>query len=662
MSVEIRRLLASVDENVRRDTVVMLAKPVEGMSRQDAVSALVGALKDPSWRVRKACVDTLLENYKSSEFLDSIEELLYEEGDAGARNSAIEAFIRLGHKASAHLVTAYATDNADVRKFIVDIAGEVRDGETMPMLIKALKDTDENVVASAIEHLGSLREPSALNALVEIIESGDTWTAFPAVEALGNIGDESNIPLLTSALEKKALREPALRAFGKLGGEAEVPVVAVHIGDKSRSVQYEALEALARMYRRGSSGRSIASALKESFGDSASDMMITLAGNPRENVRHAAILFLGLLRDEKSLLPLINMAKDDRSSVNIREAFIIIGTDSPESLLKIIQDRSAIETRFICDVMAEVASPMFIDVFLDLLSHDDGHVRSYAARGLANIGDIRAVTSLMDSLGDQYEDVQESVVRALVSLKEGINIDSLVSLLKNENPVLRRNSIMVLGALGTSHVVSTISFALKDDDVRVRRAVVKALSSIDLEAAYESLLGALADEDPWIRAAAAASIGQAGLDRYVNHIRVLLTDSDDMVRASACKALGLIGTQENISELKEHIDDENGFVSISAIEAIGSLGGNEAREILLGQLANPDQEIKRTALKALDGFHDVEDRLIVFLQDSDWATRVAAAEALCKHRKDFVLMSVEKALEEEQDPVVQKAFRECLDG
>jgi len=284
LSDEIRKLLASVDESVRRDTVVMLANPVEGLSRLDAVSALVGALKDPSWRVRKACVDTLLANYKPSEFLDSMVELLYEEGDAGARNSAMEAFIRLGHEASAHLVTAYDTDNADVRKFIVDVAGEVMDRDTVPMLIKALKDPDENVVASAVEHLGSIREPSALSALIEIIKSGDTWTAFPAVEALGNLGDESHIPLLVSVLENKALREPALRAFGKLGSEAEVPVVAGHIGDKSRSVQYEALDALAHIYRRGASGGSIAMALEETIGDSASDMMLTFAGNQRETL------------------------------------------------------------------------------------------------------------------------------------------------------------------------------------------------------------------------------------------------------------------------------------------------------------------------------------------------------------------------------------------
>ncbi len=662
MSIEIKKLLASVDENVRRDTVVMLSGPVEGMSRQDAMSALVGALKDPSWRVRKASVDTLIANYKPSEFLDSIEELLYEEGDAGARNSAIEVFIRLGHEASSHLVAAYDTDNADVRKFIVDIAGEVMDKVTVPMLIKALKDPDENVVASAVEHLGSIREPSALSALVEIIQSGDTWTAFPAVEALGNLGDESNIPLLISVLDNKALREPALRAFGKLGSEAEVPVVAAHIRDKSRSVQYEALDALAHMYRRGASGDSIARALKEDFGDSASDMMLKLAGSQKENVRDVAVLLLGLLGDERSLMPLIRMAKDDRSSASIREAVILITQDSPESLLKIIQGGNAIETRFISDVMSEVASAMFFETFLDLLSHDDGHVRSYAALGLANIGDVSAVKPLMDSLDDHYEDVQESVVHALVRLREGINMDSLVSLLKSDNPVLRRNAIMVLGALGTSHVVSTISFALKDDDVRVRRAVVNALSSIDLEAACEGLIGALADEDPWIRAAAAVSIGQAGLDRYVNHIRMLLTDSDDMVRAASCKAIGLIGTHENVSELKGLIDDENGFVSIAAIEAVGGLGGGQAREILLGQLSNPDKEIKRTALKALEGFHDVEDRLIVFLYDPDWATRAVAARALCKHRKDFVLKSIEKALEEEQDPVVRKAFMECLDG
>ena len=166
MRSDIRKLLESVDENVRHDTVVMLAKPVEGVSRLNAVAALIDAMKDPGWRVRKASVDTLLGHYESSEFLAGLEGLLFEEGDAGARNSAIEAFIRLGHEASSHLISAVETDNVDVRKFIVDIAGEVRDKDTVAMLIKALKDEDENVVASAVEHLGTMKEPSVRSALV----------------------------------------------------------------------------------------------------------------------------------------------------------------------------------------------------------------------------------------------------------------------------------------------------------------------------------------------------------------------------------------------------------------------------------------------------------------------------------------------------------------
>ncbi len=662
MISDIRILLSSVDENVRHDTVVMLAAPVEGVSREAAVSALVGALKDPSWRVRKASVDTLLENYKPSEFLAGIEELLYEEWDAGARNSAIEAFIRLGHEASAHLISAYETDNVDVRKFIVDIAGEIKDKDTVPMLIKALRDTDENVVASAVEHLGTIREPSVLKALVEIIRTGDVWTAFPAVEALGNIGDESNIPLMVSVVGNKALREPAIKAFGRLGGEAEVEVVVRYIADSSRSIQYEALDALARIYRRGASGRSIARALKDTYGENVSEMMLMHAKSTRDNVRHAAILFLGLLRDETSLLPLVQMANDEKVSLNVREALVIIGTDSPLLLSNLIQGRSTVETRFICDVMAEVSSSLYLDIFISLLKHDDGHVRSHAAQGLANIGDVRAVSALMSSLDDTYEDVQESVVHALICLKDGLDIDVLVSLLKDSNPVIKRNAVMVIGSVGTSHIVSTIVFTLKDDDVRVRLAVVKALASIGTKSAYESLLGALADEDPSIRSAAAMSFGKAGVDRYVNHVRILLADSDDMVRVSACKALGFIGSQEHVPELKDLLDDKNGFVIISAIEAIGNLGGDDAKEILLGQISSPDHEVKRTALKALDDFPDVEHRLIVYLHDSDWATRVAAAEALCKHRKDFVLLSIEKALEDEQDPVVRRVFRECLDG
>ena len=66
--------------------------------------------------------------------------------------------------------------NRDVRKFIIDVLGEFRDNRSLPPMLGALKDEDDNVRATAVEHLGKIGELVVVNALIEILESGDLWT------------------------------------------------------------------------------------------------------------------------------------------------------------------------------------------------------------------------------------------------------------------------------------------------------------------------------------------------------------------------------------------------------------------------------------------------------------------------------------------------------
>jgi HEAT repeat protein len=312
--------------------------------------------------------------------------------------------------------------------------------------------------------------------------------------------------------------------------------------------------------------------------------------------------------------------------------------------------------------MSEVASPLYFDVFMEFLEHDDGHVRSAVALGLANIGDEKAVPNLMNRIGDPYEDVQEAIIHALAVLKDGLDIHTLSGLLKSDSPVLRKNAVLVLGATGSKDIVPLIGFSLKDVDVGVRRAVVKALSRIRSEEAFECLLTALGDEDPNIRVAAINSLGETGLSTFVEPIRILLSDKDDMVRVSACRAMGKIGGHEVLELLREMLDDQDGFIVTTAMESIGSIGGNEAREVLASKLDSDDPEIRRTAVKALSGFQGVEEWLIRFLRDPDWAMRVAAVESLREHRQEYVIKSVESALEDEEDTVVRRAFEGFLNA
>jgi HEAT repeat protein len=650
------------DENVRREAVLSLAAPPPGMGRDKAVSMLIEALKDKSWRVRKAGIGVLLDNYGPEEFMDGLSVLLLSEENAGARNSAIEAFVQLGPSATDHLVSTFDSVKTDVRKFIVDIIGEVRDPRAIPMLISALKDEDENVVASAVEHLGTMREPSVVDALVETVKGGDVWTAYPAVDALGNVGDDRNIPLIVGLLGNRSLREPALRALGKLGGAREVEQILPYIEDKSRAVQQEALASIEKIYDRGVSEAAISDSLHKVFGDRVVELLLGYASGGKSDVRASSILFLGLLRDERAIEPLIEMSKDDRHAHEVRKALVYIGRKKPEAIIPHVHGRSAVEARFMCEVMSEVASPLYFDIFMEFLEHDDGHVRSAAALGLANIGDEKAVPNLMNRIGDPYEDVQEAIIHALAVLKDGLDIHTLSGLLKSDSPVLRKNAVLVLGATGSKDIVPLIGFSLKDVDVGVRRAVVKALSRIRSEEAFECLLTALGDEDPNIRVAAVNSLGETGLSTFVEPIRILLSDKDDMVRVSACRAMGKIGGHEVLELLREMLDDQDGFIVTTAMESIGSIGGNEAREVLASKLDSDDPEIRRTAVKALSGFQGVEEWLIRFLRDPDWAMRVAAVESLREHRQEYVIKSVESALEDEEDTVVRRAFEGFLNA
>jgi HEAT repeat protein len=646
------------DINLRHEA--LLSMRGANLPADDSIRLLLLAMQDGSWRVRKAAVDVLFDTFPPDDYIDGLINLLYIEDNAGARNSAIEILTRMGSKATANLERAFDTTNYDVRKFIVDIMGEVRDREAIPTLIRALRDEDENVVASAAEHLGTMREPTVIDSLLDLLKAGDLWTSYPAIEALGNIGDPVALPALINALNNKSLCEPGLRAIGKLGGLNEIDVIMPHLESKSKAVQYEAVVSLEALYNKGVTKEQLVESFQKHYKDKIKDILLNFATKHRHKVRVSAIVFLGLLNDESALEPLLEIATDDKYAVEVMRTFIYIGKSKPQALIDLLNGANAIVRRFLSKVIMEINSDVFFDQMVKLLGDDDGHVRSNAAIGLGRIGDPRAMNVLMDSLLDPYEDVQSAVVVGLKSLKDHVDVARLIPLLKNPQPSLRRNVLLVLGAVGTKEAVELISFSLKDDNVLVRKAVIKALSSIKSEEAFSAVMHALTDESTSIRSDAAASLGVTQMRRFLDPLKLLLTDTDDMVRVTTARALGKLGAVEAMPHLVGLLKDDNGFVITTAIDAIGKLGGTEARSALMDSLSSTDREVRRSAIHALGGFEGVQAELLQCLRDEDWSVRVAAIESLINDRKDDVVTSIAKLYETEQDSVVRSALEKYL--
>ncbi len=653
---KLRKQLKDSNTEVRRQAVEKL----NGMKDRSCIPLLLEAMKDASWRVRKSAVDILFQDYTPDEYIDGLLQLLSIEDNAGARNSAIEALIRLGKRATEHLIAAFRTPNKDVRKFIIDVLGELKDSRSLGLMLEAIRDEDENVRATAVEHLGKVGEASVVDALIAILDSGDLWTAYPAANALGRIGDKKALPHLLQALKKKPLREPVLKALGLLAEPSTLEPVIALLEDGPKSIREQALRTIEKMYHNGVDAGHITAELRRILGDEAIGQLVKFAWSNKREVRISAILLLGLMKDEAAYGPLLDISHEEEFAEDVKKALIFIGRENPESLLKLFSTDNPHQLRFICGVAGEITSPMYYDTLLGLLNDDDGHVRAIAARGVSKIGDGKAKERLIQLLTDPYEDVQEAAVEALHNLKSALNMNELSDMLKAESHFLRRNAARLLGKMKAGDAVAGLGFALKDEKIMVRKAVVEALSLIGTPEAVRYLTYALTDEDPDVRISATLSLGAIGGEGILDSLIILTADQNSFVRVSAAKALGLLKDRRAVSTLISLLTDRNGFVVTTAIESLKALGSDEAREAVLNMLSSDDEEIKRTAIAALEGFADVEERLIPFLKDPDWASRIAAVRVLGRSRRGRAREEIEKMLDTEEDPTVMKVIEEIL--
>ena len=642
------------------ETKRQAVEKLRGQKDESCMSMLLSAMKDVNWRVRKTAVEILSDDYPTEKYVNALIQLLYIEDNAGARNSAIEAFVRLGKKSTVYLIDTFRVSNNDVKKFIIDILGELMDPRALPLMLEAIKDSDENVRAAAVEYLGKTGEASIVDALIKILYEGELWTAYPAADALGRIGDIRAVPYLLEALKNKPMREPVLRALGLLADPSTLRHIIVLLEDSSRNIQEQALKTITKMYHNGVNPEIIANEFKKIFTDRAINLLVNNAWSDKHEVRTSAILLLGLMKDAAAYGPLLDLSREEEFSEDVKNAFEFIGRDNPESLLQLFDTDDTHQLRFICEVAGKINSPVYYDIFKQLLECKDGHVRSVAARNISKLNNPEVIEKIFRLFTDYYEDVQEAAVDSLINLKDSLKIDELKKMLRSDNYALKRNTACLLGKIKAENAVMDLGFALKDEDKRVRKAVVEALSLIGTKEAVKYLLFALTDEDSDIRTSAALSLGAIGGKGNLDSLTILTADPEVSVRVAAVKSLGMIKDIRIVPTLIQLLKDSNGFVVTASIESLMSIGGEDAKNAIIQMLYSDDEEIKRTAISALAPFENVEEKLIPFLRDPDWAARIATVNVLGKNVCGRIRTELEKLLDTEDDQAVIKAVEDRL--
>lgn len=653
------RKLQSSDAEERREAAIDL-----GRVGRAAVPLLFRAMSDADWRVRKTAVEALVA-VGGTAVIEGLVQQLSSHDNAGARNSAIEALIHIGAEAVDALLASLETPDPDVRKFIVDTLGDIRDPRAVLPLINRLEDPDENIRVASVEALGKIKDRRAVDALLGCLTRNDQgWLDYAAAEALGELGDERALGPLLAALGRNSLREPVLDSLGKIGNVNTLAPLIAGLADPLRIVREVSMVAITAIYRKSTPAdrvkmvQTVRTGMSERAVDFLEEMLLGSAGD----LQKAAIACLSWAGRERSIQKLLALLQEEDLEEPMVQALETIDGDDVPVFFGYLSDENALVRRTVARVLGKSGRREAEDPLIRLLSDENGHVRSTAAEALGQLRSKKAVDALLMLLTDEYESVQESAIRALAEIGDESVLESLVKDFTSRDAPMRKNIALLLGKFSSGKAADALAFALKDEEPEVRKAAVQALGNLPGDRANRSLMLAVVDDEPEVRMLAAEALGKAGRPDAIKALISLLEDPDLWVRAAAARGLGRSGGERACAALAAHLDAASDIFLLALVEVLGRLKAEEALAPLLKLADHVDPEVRKTVLAALTGFRweAVQGTVIARLSDPHWSVRKAAIEVLKQKQNAVAEPLLERIAESDPDGTVRHAAKEAL--
>jgi HEAT repeat protein len=202
-----------------------------------AIPVLVEALTHQEWLMRLHAVESLGKT-KSSDAVDPLLRLLFNDRDSSLREDAVRALGEIGNARAVEFLLTAMKEPA-LRPLIAEALGKIGDRRAVPALVAVVQGTDRPEESRTVAGCG------------------DQWTEEMAAQAaaarsLGQIGDVSTIPTLVAALKNTVTRAEAAGALVALGQPAIPHLVAVLKNEQDGNILFHVKEALAQLgWRQG---------------------------------------------------------------------------------------------------------------------------------------------------------------------------------------------------------------------------------------------------------------------------------------------------------------------------------------------------------------------------------------------------------------------------
>ncbi len=665
--------LASPDEESRREAMAHLKAGLT-VSELDAV---LPALSDGSWRVRKEAIEGYSRVAPDPAFVETLVGLLHPDCEVILRNSVTEILERMGARVLPFLHPFLRIEQADTRKFLVDIVGNIGHPSSVDPLLEALRDPEDNVCAAAAEGLAKVGDRRAARGLLQVMEGADDWTAYSVLMALGRMRISEALPIFFRNLDKGGiLAIPCVQGIGALGSVGDALLLLERLPRLARASVKAAFLAAASVARRAVSGpegiaalRPLREAVSRSADSALRGFLVSqLAATEETEPRRDLLVALGLAGGADSLAAILTLATTEELAGEVELALLLATGDDPTALGGLLAHPEEMVRRRGLGVVARRGEKELLPLVLPLLADPIGHVRQAALQVLGQLGEGRDLDLALPLLEDAFGDVREAAADTLVVLgrKDPQGLLERIPASAQEPPETRTLFLRILAQVDAAGHPGVFLAALGDEDPSVRASAMAGLRrGKDPKSAFH-LLTALTDESPQVRMEAAAAVGELAPPGAKQALAAAARDPDSGVRAAAVNALGgLSGVAPEA--MLPFLEEEDVSAQAAAVEVLGrrAARGEIAALVMLGRVfARLSLVAAQAACRAAGGIPGGEALRLVRAASSrpEAMVRMFAAYTLAARPEDEARRRLAEMAEDDPDRGVRDAARSLVGG
>lgn len=653
---KIIELLDSPNEEVRLEAL----RHLRG-GKGELLPLLLKLLGDGSWRVRKEAVAIYLSQPWALDAAPEVVGCLHDPDNAGLRNSSTEILTQLGSRVIPLLKRVAGDQDPDVRKFVLDVMGDIGSEEAVPALLAGLRDEDLNVRSSAAENLGKLRATAAVPALVESLADPELLFRFSILDALTRIGQPVDEDQLFLYRNEPLLKKPLFDCLGKIGGPFAIPYLMEALGDSVRNAREAAVLALEHILNRSPKEENVLAVIR---GTERVDLVHQLLKRDSREQKLAAISLLGRIGDPRSAPVLFELLDDEMLQRDVFAALCRLGGRGIDVLIEGASGFGSQQKSYLCYLIGETGYVGGLSYLVDALERGGHELQLVAAQAIGRVGDEESIQILLECLRSDKEQVRRAAVSSLVKMgsRFGDRLgQEMLALLEHPDVRIRIGVLEVLGKTGGGSTGAHLVAALKDPVPQVRRIALKVMSPDDALDHLDQLRLVLTDEDADVRREAVTLLGrieEAGVDLLL----LAAQDEDIWVQAQALRTLGTCNEPRAAEALIGALESSSGLVALAALEGL-----QYSDQLTLASLENalkhPDGEVVRAAIEVLatrSPDRVFPERLPGFLAHADHEVRLAAVRAAGTVGLPQVLKFLEEHLPSEKDGTVREELRFIL--